>query len=155
MFIEARGGGCLQIRFLRRYFKPAAVQGTERAEEAGSEQKRKQMRPGSVPADFPQALKINSSKKESPLLHARSDASLYIHELTDDDVRSGGGIHPEARGPGSHRGVLGPKRPAYKTRRPRQLERRSSAGRYCVARSGVARSERCCRDPTPGFGFRV
>ena len=87
--LKRGGGGCLQIRFLRRYFKPAAVQGTERAEEAGSEQKRKQMRPGSAPADFPQSLKINSSKKESPLLHARSDASLYIHELTHDDVPEG------------------------------------------------------------------
>ena len=46
--------------FLRRYFKPVVVQGTEGAEE-----------------------------KESPLLHARSDPSLDINELTDDDVPEG------------------------------------------------------------------
>ena len=75
--------------FLRRYFKPAVVPGTEGPEEAGSEESRKMMRPDSAPSDFPKALKINSSKKESPLLHARSDPSLDINELADDDVPEG------------------------------------------------------------------
>ena len=79
----------LTYAFLRRYFKPAAVQGTEGAQAAGSEQKRKLMRPDSAPADFPQALNINSSEKESHLLHKRSDPSLDINELADDDVPEG------------------------------------------------------------------
>jgi hypothetical protein len=87
--------------FLRRYFKPAVVQGTEGSEEAGSELSTKMMRPDSAPADFPKALNINSSKKESPLLHARSELSLNIHELTDDDVPEGMPVKFRNTGPES------------------------------------------------------
>ena len=91
----------LTYAFLRRYFKPAAVQGTEGAQAAGSEQKRKLMRPDNAPADFPQALNINSSEKESHLLHKRSDPSLEIHEPTDDDVPEGMQVKFRNTGPSS------------------------------------------------------